>query len=71
MRVSDKRIQDIHQYLDIPDEIYIASMVIKLSDELNLVFKEEPRYNLYEFVADIGGTAGVILGQHSTDSPGN
>ena len=37
-------------------------MVIKLSDELNLVFKEEPRYNLYEFVADIGGTAGVILG---------
>ena len=62
MRVSSRRIEDIHGYLKIPPEIYIASMVIKLSDEVNVVFKEEPQYNIYEFIADMGGTAGVVLG---------
>ena len=62
MRVSSRRIDDIHAYLQIPKEIYIASMVVKLSDEVNVVFKEVSTYNIYEFVSDIGGTAGVILG---------
>ena len=45
MRVSSRRIDDIHGYLKIPPEIYIASMVVKLSDEVNVVLKEKSQYN--------------------------
>jgi hypothetical protein len=36
--------------------------VVKLSDEMNKVFKEQPSYDGYEFLANIGGNAGLILG---------
>ena len=62
MQVSSRRIADIHDYLNIPPEIHIASMVVKLSDEMNKVFKEQPSYDGYEFLANIGGNAGLILG---------
>ena len=37
-------------------------MVIKLADEKNKVFKEHPTYYEYQFLANIGGNAALILG---------
>ncbi|CAG5099439.1 Oidioi.mRNA.OKI2018_I69.XSR.g16526.t1.cds [Oikopleura dioica] len=62
MQVSERRSKDIHEYLNIPDDIYIASMVLKLSDEVSVVYKEQSTYDPSKFIADMGGTAGVVLG---------
>jgi len=69
MRVSSRRIDDIHNYLKIPKEIYIASMVVKLSDEVNVVFQEKAMIHFIEFISDVGGAAGVILGLKNYFSP--
>lgn len=80
MQVSERRSKDIHEYLNIPDDIYIASMVLKvwffcpitfccihmhdkLSDEVSVVYKEQSTYDPSKFIADLGGTAGVVLGE--------
>jgi hypothetical protein len=35
----------------------------KLSDEVSVVYKEEGTYDPSKFIADLGGTAGVVLGE--------
>lgn len=40
----------------------IASLVVKLSDEVKVRYKEEHLYTTCEFIANLGGTAGVVLG---------
>jgi hypothetical protein len=62
MKVSPRRTADIHEYLQIPPEIEIASMVVKLADEMKKVFKEESTYDAHAFLANIGGNSGLILG---------
>ena len=62
IRVSEKRNQDVHRFLNISNDIEIASMVLKLSDEVKVIFQEQPKYSRSELLANMGGTAGLVLG---------
>ena len=57
------RIAEIKNYINLPPEMDVASVVVKLSDELNVKTTEEERYTLYKYVADLGGTTGLVLGK--------
>ena len=37
-------------------------MVLKLSDEVKVIFQEQPKYSRSELLANMGGTAGLVLG---------
>ena len=37
-------------------------MVLKLADDVKVVFKEQPKYSRSGLLANIGGTAGLVLG---------
>ena len=48
--------------LDLPPTTGITSMVLNLAEQTNIIYEELASYTKNEFLADVGGSAGLFLG---------
>ena len=48
--------------LKLPPQTAVASMVLNLAEQTNIIYEEVASYTRYEFLADVGGSAGLFLG---------
>ena len=48
--------------LGLPDNVAVTSMVLNLAEQTNKVFEEIADYTSDQFLAEIGGSAGLFLG---------
>ena len=48
--------------LNLTDDIDITSMVVRLAEMPNYSITEIPQYSFEEWLSDVGGSAGLILG---------